>query len=148
MVSRKKQAANGRAEQENAPRPYVFVDILFEDGLLFLALENNGERPAFGVKVDWKPGMRGLGGLQESSALPLFTDLPFLAPGRRIQTFLDESQAYFQREEPTRLKAQVSYRDEKRRRYQLTIEFNLEIYRDLVYLPPSKKSENSRNPEA
>jgi hypothetical protein len=81
--------------------------------------------------------MLGLGGTQDTAELPLFKDLPFLAPGRRIQTLLDESQAYFRRGEPTRLQALVKYRDEARQSYQIGIEFNLEIYRDLVYLPPT-----------
>ncbi len=138
--ARSLQADAARGEPDNAPRPYVFVDVLFEAGLLYLSVENTGDRPAFGVKVDWKPGLRGLGGTQETSALPLFKDLPFLAPGRCIRTFLDDSQAYFRRGEPTRLHARVTYRDEARHSYQLDIDFNLEIYRDLVYLPQGRNS--------
>jgi hypothetical protein len=121
---------------EEQLRPYVIVDVLFEDGLLFLAVQNIGARPAFEVKVRWEPSFRGLGGSQLTSDLPLFKALTFLAPGRCIRTLLDDSQAYFQRDEPTQLAAFISYKDDQRRSYRQTIQHNLEIYRDLVYPLP------------
>lgn len=122
-------------------RPYVLVDIVLEADLFFIEVKNIGERPAYQVRVRWQPSFRGLGGEQATSELPLFTELAFLAPGRAIRTLLDTRMAYFHRGEPTRLRAAVSYQDERRRKYQHTIPHNLEIYRDLVLPIQSKSSE-------
>ena len=40
----------------------VILDLEFEDGLLFLVLENIGFRPAHAVRVRFAEPLRGLGG--------------------------------------------------------------------------------------
>jgi hypothetical protein len=115
-------------------RPEVIVDIVFEDGLFHVAIENIGQKPAREVSVRFHPTFRGAGGHLEVSALPLFRRIPFLAPRRRITTFVDTSSAYFARCEPTDITATVTYTDAAGAEYTDTIPHDLAIYKDVFYL--------------
>jgi hypothetical protein len=94
------------AQRRDAPAgadPDVILDVLFEDGLFYLALRNIGTRPARDVTVGFDRPIFGLAGREEISALALFRRVPFLAPGREIRTLLDASAAYFARGAPERI---------------------------------------------
>ena len=76
------------------PRPDVIVDFVFEDGMLFVAVQNIGSQPALQVHVAFDPPFKGLGGTTSIPELPLFRNIEFLAPSRSIGTLLDSSAAY------------------------------------------------------
>jgi hypothetical protein len=116
----------------------VILDVVFEDGLLFLAVRNIGARPVFGVSVAFDRPLIGLGGMREISALPVFANIDVLAPGREIRTLLDSSASYFGRRQPDVIGAHVGYRDERGRRHAVTVRHDLGIYRSLAYVvrPP------------
>ena len=112
----------------------VIHDVVFERGLLFLVLENAGDRPAHGVRVKFAERFSGVGGAKRLDRLALFRKLEFLAPRRSIEVFLDRSADYFARGEPTTLTAAVSWRTSEGERRRATIVHDLEIYRDLGYI--------------
>jgi hypothetical protein len=120
----------------------VIVDFIFENGLFFIAVENIGQRPALKVTVRFDKKIRGLGGSSEVSALPLFQNIEFMAPHKRIVTFLDSSASYFGRNEPTKISAKISYRDCEGDEFQTAVQHDLEIYKDISYIlkPEGKKS--------
>ena len=93
------------------PRPDVIVDFIFEDGMLFVAVQNIGSQPAVQVHVAFEPPFKGLGGTASIPELPLFRNIEFLAPSRSIRTLLDSSAAYFARKEPEQISATASYSD-------------------------------------
>jgi hypothetical protein len=144
----KRKAGRGRTRsQERAgvrtksdPDPYVIVDFAFDRGVLFIAIENIGTRPAFGVRVDFSHKLMGMGGTTEVSDLPLFRSLEFLPGGKKITTLLDSSESYFCSKQPTQITTRISYKDANETNLTQTIRHNLEIYRDLGYttLPQSK----------
>jgi hypothetical protein len=113
-------------------RSDVIVDFLFEEGVLFVALSNIGERPARKVTVTFDPTFHGADGLNVAS-LALFKNVEFLAPHKTIRTLLDSSAAYFARREPTRIAATISYVGADGAPCRDTIHHDLEIYRDLAY---------------
>ncbi|HUP33127.1 MAG TPA: hypothetical protein VM184_08860, partial [Gaiellaceae bacterium] len=78
----------------------VILDVVFDRGLLFLVLENVGDRPAHAVRVTFKQPFSGLGGAKKMQRLALFRKLEFLAPHKAIEVFLDRSASYFARDEP------------------------------------------------
>ena len=78
-------------------RPDVIVDLDFEGGLLFLAVRNIGDRPALDVTTTFNRKLLGLGGGTDVSALPLFRNIPFLAPNKEIRTLLDTAGSWFAR---------------------------------------------------
>jgi len=120
-------------EMSAASPPEVILDVLFEDGLFFLAVRNISALPAHNVSVRFEDRILGLQD-REVSALPLFRGIEFLAPGREIRTFLDTSASYFARRQPTRITVKIAYKDAGGRRYTRTIRHDLEIYRDIGYV--------------
>ena len=112
----------------------VILDVVFDRGLLFLVLANAGDRPAHSVRVRLDGPLTGVGGSKRLDRLALFRKLEFLAPRKSIQVFLDRSDAFFARREPTRLTAAISWRTPEGERRTTTIVHDLEIYRDLGYI--------------
>ena len=112
----------------------VILDVVFDRGLLFLVLENLGDRPAHGVRVRFAERFSGVGGTKRIDRLALFRKLEFLAPRKAIEVFLDRSDAYFARGEPTGLTARVTWRTPGGASRAATIVHDLEIYRDLGYI--------------
>lgn len=121
------------ADQDVRARPDVIIEFLFDQGLLHLALRNIGDRPAIAVSVKFDKKIVGLGGLKDISTLPVFRQLEFLGPGREILVFIDQSHSYFAGKQPTRISARVSYSDSEKRKHEVTINHDLEIYRELPY---------------
>ena len=138
------QSKTSHAEENRSPAgcPEVIVDFIFEEGLFYIAVENIGNQPALKVSVRFKPKFSGVGGQVAVSALPLFENIEFLAPQKSIRTFLDTSARYFQRDEPSRITAQVSYYDRENHHYLDTIHHDLSIYQDIGYIryTPDSKS--------
>ena len=119
---------------EEQRRPDVILDVVFEDGLLFLALRNIGSRPAVAVSTEFGRPLLGLGGTKDVAALPLFRRLEFLAPGREIKTLLDSSASWFGRRQATKITARVAYRDAEGERYETTLKHDLAVYRQVAYV--------------
>jgi hypothetical protein len=117
-----------------ALEPDVFLDVVFEDGLLFIEVGNATLRPAEVVEIKFGQSFHGLGGGTDFAKLRLFRRIEYLAPGRRIRALLDSSAAYFARKEPTKLTATVKFRDHEGKRHQREITHDLAIYRDLPYV--------------
>jgi hypothetical protein len=115
-------------------RPDVILDVLFEEGVLFLALRNIGERPALRVETRFRRPLLGLGGRKDVAELPLFRRLEFLAPGREITTLLDTGASFFGRRQSTKIAATVSYADHEGNRYETAVQHDLAVYREIAYL--------------
>ncbi len=124
-------------------RPEVIVEFLFDRGLLFVAVRNIGELPAVGISVRFDPALRGLNGSREISAQALFRGIEFLGPNREISTLLDRSDSFFGREPATRVTVEVRYAGRDGRRYEETIRHDLEIFRDLAFVPDPPGAETS-----
>ena len=123
-----------RKSGSGATGPEVILDVLFDDGLLFLAVRNIGAFPAFNVSIAFDQPIYGLEGEREVSALPLFRNIAFLAPGREIRTFLDTAVSYFQRKQPAQITAKVVFQDGDGRYATRIIRHDLEIYREIGYI--------------
>ena len=121
-------------DQSARGRPDVIIEFLFDQGLLHLALRNIGERPAIAISVKFDKKIVGLGGLKNISTLPVFRHVEFLGPGREIVVFVDQSHSYFARKQPGKISARISYSDSEKQTYVVTINHDLEIYRELPYL--------------
>lgn len=133
-MARTAQRTRSREPLSPAPSPEVIVDFIFERGLLHVAVANVSALPAHNVVVKFDRPFHGLGGKLEMSSLRLFKRINFLAPQKRIETFLDSSAAYFDRREPTQLRALITYRDGAGRRHERKIQHDLSIYKGLAYL--------------
>jgi hypothetical protein len=116
------------------PEADVILDVEFDDGLLFLALENIGSRPAHSVRVRFAEPLRGLGGEKRIDRLMVFQRLELLGPRRRIPIFLDRAALFFARDEPTRVEARIAWRTDEGERRSRSVLHDLDAYRDFPYL--------------
>ena len=130
-------ALSGPKPIERSDHPDVILDFRFEQGLFYVALINISDIPAYRVSVRFEKAFRGLGGECAVSSLRLFRRVEFLAPHKRIETLLDSSHAYFQRREPTLIKACVSFRDAGGKAHEREIVHDLAIYKDVSYVVSS-----------
>ena len=142
MVQRKPQKTksdpHSTATTEVASgRPEVIVEFLFDRGLLYISVNNIGNRPAISVSVKFDKKIVGLGGSREISTQAVFRNIEFLGPHREIVSLLDSSSSYFKRKQPTKISALITYQDFEKRRYEISIKHDLEIYRDLVFVEPA-----------
>lgn len=145
MVSNKAESSPKRPEGTRTAElaPDVILDFIFDDGLFFISIHNIGDKPAYKVSVKFDCRLLGVNGTKEISALPLFQNIEFLAPHKRIVAFLDQSSSYFARKEPTQISARVSFLDSEQRKYAVTIKHDLEIYREIGFVRPAKDIETS-----
>ena len=127
-------AKTRNAREANRPAPEVIVDFIFDEGLFFISIENIGDRPALKVSSTFNKKIFGVGGSEEISALPLFRNIEFMAPRKKIVTFVDTSTAYFQRQEPTQLMVTIAFKDSNGKLYKTTIPHDLEIYKQIGYI--------------
>lgn len=117
--------------------PDVIVDVVHEDGLLFVGLENIGTGPAEHVSVTFKPDLHALRGTVPLSELALFQDLPFLSPGKSVRAFLDVGTAYFARAAPTRFTTTIRFQSEHGASFRRSSTHNLAIYQQLGFVSRS-----------
>jgi hypothetical protein len=115
------------------PDDGVVVDIVFEDGLLYLELANLAERPALHVRCRFDPPLIDLRG-RDVAELPLFRHVEFVGPGRRIRTLLDSSAGYFARKSAERIKIAVEFERPGEARRTTEIAHDLAVFRELAYL--------------
>jgi hypothetical protein len=118
----------------NNCEPDVVVDFIFEIGLLFIAIINIGEGPAFCISVKFNGEIQGVGGTKLISEMPLFRHLEFMPPDKKITTFLDTSSSYFAHRQPTEIETSISFSDRHGKQYNNKIKHNLDIYRDIGYI--------------
>jgi hypothetical protein len=142
MVQRKPQKTKSDPHSTSTTevasgRPEVIVEFLFDRGLLYISVNNIGNRPAISVSVKFDKKIVGLGGTREISAQTVFRNIEFLGPQREIVSLLDFSSSYFKRKQPTKISALITYQDLEKRRYEISIKHDLEIYRDLVFVEPT-----------
>lgn len=90
--------------------PLVVLDVEYVRHAFVLVLANVGQEVAFRPRVRFSEEVRGAAGAV--SDLPIWTQLGLLAPGRRVEVFLDSAAALLgSGERVTRFTATVSYAD-------------------------------------
>lgn len=116
-----------------APRPEIIVDFVCEQGLLYIVLKNIGARSGYKVSTEFDKPFHGLGGQKCISAMHLFHRLEFIPPGKEFVQLIDPVASWFKQRRPSRITAQISYRDREGNRFQEHIVHDLRIYQDLGY---------------
>jgi hypothetical protein len=110
----------------------VVVDVVFEDGVLYLELANLADRPALNVACSFDAPLVDVQG-RDVSELRLFRHVAFLGPRRRVRTLLDSLPGYFGRERATSVAVTVEYERPGELRCATTLTHDLELYRELAY---------------
>lgn len=110
----------------------VYVDVVFDEGLLFLVVCNDGPLPARQVRVKFAHPLRGADQV-DVSELGIFRRLEFLAPGKRIEVFLDHASAHFAKRQRSQITLRVSWRM-GRRAFDASITHDMRAYADLPHI--------------
>jgi hypothetical protein len=122
-------------------KPGVIVDFVFDDGLFFIAIKNINADPAYDISVTFNKKFTGVEGTKMISTLPLFRNIPFLAPQKEIVAYLDSSASYFRRRQPTTILATITSKDVTGAVHRTVIRHDLSIYKDVGYIRrPGKTS--------
>ena len=115
------------------PDDGVIVDVVLEDGVLYLELANLARRPALRVTCTFEPPLVDAAG-RDVSKLRLFRKMEFLGPERRVRTLLDSVSGYFGRRAPARTVVSVRYKRPGDRRFSTTtVTHDLAVYREIAY---------------
>jgi hypothetical protein len=110
----------------------VVVDVVLEDGLLFLELANLADRPALNVRCAFDPPLVDVEG-RDVSELRVFRHVEFLGPRRRVRTLLNSVPGYFALGRAARVSVTVEYERPGASRSTTKVTHDLELYRELVY---------------
>jgi hypothetical protein len=110
----------------------VVVDVVLEDGLLYLELANLADRPALNVRCSFDPPLVDLQG-RDVSELRVFRRVEFLAARRRLRTLLDSVPGYFGRRGAPCFTVAVEYERPGAPRCTTKVTHDLDLYRELAY---------------
>lgn len=115
--------------------PNVLLDVVFEDGLLFLVLKNFADVPAYNVVTKFDQVLLGVNETVKISDLELFKKITYMAPRKEFRVFLDVAQSYFHRKSVLNsFTASITWEDHDRQRHATKITHNLLIYKDLGFI--------------
>lgn len=95
----------------DAGRPDVVLDVEIDRGALHFVLANLGDAPAHALRVGFSRSLRDLAE-QRLNDNPLFTQLEFLPPGRRVVLLVDSLAGYLQRRQPPRFEVKLAWQDD------------------------------------
>ena len=110
----------------------VVVEVIVEDGVLYLELANLADRPALNVACSFDPSLVDVRG-RNVSELRLFRNVAFLGPRRRLRTLLDSLPGYFAGARATTVAVTVEYERPGAPRCATKLTHDLELYRELAY---------------
>lgn len=116
--------------------PYVILDLDYRDGAFLLVLHNIGERPARKPRVEFSRRLIGVGGDVVVSELPIWTKLGLLGPGKRVEVFLDSAAFALRRRGSKRIRATVSYEDDRGTAHRHTFDHDLTAYQGIPHIEP------------
>jgi hypothetical protein len=109
----------------------VAVDVVLEDGVLYLELANLADRPALNVECSFDPPLVDVQD-RDVSELRLFRHVEFLGPRRRLRTLLDSVPGHFGRNGARRVAVVVEYERPGSARTATKVTHDLELYRELA----------------
>jgi hypothetical protein len=112
-------------------QPEVILDFEYQDGLLFIVIENIGNDSAHNTIIRFDKKILGMQKKEKISSLRIFRTLKFLPPGKKIKIFVDSFQFYLATKQPMQISVNILFRNKLGRRFQNTIKHDLTIYKDI-----------------
>jgi hypothetical protein len=130
-ASRKPPAASASSTPSHeSRRAEVVLDVDVDDDRVHLVLANCGTAVATDIRVEFSRPLIGLGGSLDISALPVFTRLGVLRPGRVLRIFWDAAPSLLHsREQGAPFTATVSWHERSKPHERAAYHHDLSIYR-------------------
>jgi hypothetical protein len=132
-VPNKKIKPNKRNVIER-PEPEVILDFEYDDGVLYLIIENIGPSSAYKVSIKFDKEITGMEGQRKISAMRIFECIEFLSPHKKIRIFVDTFASYLLRKQPLIIGASVIYSNKNNKEFQNLINHDLSIYQDFPHI--------------
>ncbi|MDH3766678.1 MAG: hypothetical protein OER82_12840 [Nitrosopumilus sp.] len=122
--------------------PDVIIDFEYDDGLLFIGIENIGDDSAYDVAVRFNKKILGMQKTKNISSLQIFQSLKFLPPRKEIKILVDLFQFYLAGKQPLLISTGIFFRNKKKQAFQNLIQHDLSIYKDIAEIYHVKKPSN------
>lgn len=121
--------------QEEERRPYITVDIEFEQSEGWLVISNIGRLPATDVKINIDPEIVAVRERKLSETI-LGKPIAYFPPGKTLRSFVDVGRDLLGKDSPKEFTARVSYSlPGKAKRHTDTYSINLDFYSHRMYTP-------------
>lgn len=121
--------------QEEERRPYITVDIEFEQSRGWLVISNIGRLPATDVKIKIEPELVAVQERKLSETL-LSKPIAYFPPGKTLRSFVDVGRDILAKDSPHEFTATVSYTWPGQKETQSeTYGINLDFYSHRLYTP-------------
>jgi hypothetical protein len=114
--------------------PEVILDFEYDNGILYIIIENIGPVSAYKISIKFDKEIRGVEGEKEISAMKIFNHIEFLPPHKKIHIFVDTLVSYVLRKQPLIIEATVIYSNKNNRKFQNEITHDLSIYQDFPHI--------------
>ncbi|MCA9813278.1 MAG: hypothetical protein KC483_10535 [Nitrosarchaeum sp.] len=112
--------------------PDVIVYFEYENGLVFVIIENIGNEPAYDTRIRFSKKFWGMQKTKEISSLSIFKLIRFLSPGKKLKILVDSFQFYVAYKQPMNIDVRISFRNKAKQTFQNSIQHDLSIYKDVV----------------
>ena len=118
-------------------KPEVIVDFEYDNGFLFIVIENIGSDSAYDVSEKFDKSVLGMQ-KNKISSLKIFRSLRFLPPGKKIRIFVDSYQSYVHNRQPLTIEIDVRFKNKMGKRFKNSIMHDLSIYKDLIEIDSTR----------
>ncbi len=112
-------------------QPNVLVDFIVKEEALYLSIYNLSYKPAYEVRTEFGRPLMGNNGSKNIAKLPLIKNIPYLAPQKKIELFVDPLSVFFYHLKQKDLSIRVNYKDEAKKEFEQKTVHNFDIYKDL-----------------
>lgn len=110
----------------------VYVDLLFDAGLLWFVITNTCDTAVENVRVAFNHPVIGIDGA-DIAGLDIFDKLEFLPAGKEIPVFIDRAASYLARQQRNVLRVITTYRVGGKS-HSTTVDHDIRAYTNLPYV--------------
>ena len=118
-------------------QPEVIVDFEYENGFLFIVIENIGSDSAYDISEKFEKSILGMQ-KNKISSLKIFRSLRFLPPKKKIRILVDSYQSYVHNKQPLTVKVDIRFKNKTGERFKNSILHDLSIYKDLTEIDSTR----------
>lgn len=110
--------------------PAVVVDLLWRDRCFYFVLVNISDRSMRNIQVSFRRKVFGMGGAVNIAALPIWTTLGIMPPGKQIEVTIDRDTVFFANNPAGPVAVSISYQDGEGVTWRAQVSHDFGSYRD------------------
>jgi hypothetical protein len=110
--------------------PAVVLDVLWRDRCLFFVLKNISDQSMRDIRIAFRRKVIGMGGAVNIAALPIWSTLALMPPGKEIEVTIDRDTVFYAHNKTGPLAISITYTDGNGTTWRAQISHDFEAYRD------------------